>query len=148
MVRRGWCLYASRGVFSIFVPKYTPYPPKHSWKCAYNPGVFMHVWWPAHCQFPSNIRLTFAVTGTGIKCYFACQLKYFVARQKPGISLALLNEKQTARISSGTGNQSPLRCYDMNDNSASVFARLYGLCVNTLGPARSRSGHREQDAFS
>lgn len=146
MVRRGWCLYASRGVFSIFVPKYTPYFTLQN--TPENVLTTQVCLCTCLCQFPSNIWLTFAVTGTGIKCYFACQLKYFVARQKPGISLALLNEKQTASISSGTGNQSPLRCYDMNDNSASVFARLYGLCVNTLGPARSRSGHREQDAFS
>lgn len=59
-------------------------------------------------------------TRISIRHHSARQLKHFAAQRKPGESLALLDEKQTANISSGTGNKSPLRCYDMNDNSASV----------------------------
>lgn len=56
-------------------------------------------------------------------------------------SVALLDEKQTANSSSGAGNKSPQRCYDMNDNfGESVFAPPGGLCVNTPGPARSHLG--------
>jgi len=52
-------------------------------------------------------------------------------------SLSLLDDLQPASISSATGNQNPMSCYDMNDDSGSMFARPYRLCVNTLGPVMS-----------
>lgn len=86
---------------------------------------------PLRCSHIQGARLVVASHHTpdshlrsprriSIKHHFARQLKHFAARRKSGKSLALLDEKQTANTSSGTGNKSPWRCYDMNDNSASV----------------------------
>ncbi len=83
----------------------------------YFSGVFTHLGRPTQCYYTC---LTSLLTGISIKHHSARQRKHFAARRKPGESLALLDEKQPANISSGTGNKSPLRCYDMNDNSASV----------------------------
>lgn len=63
---------------------------------------------------------------------FCCSLKTWQS----------LDEKQTANISSGTGNKSLLRCYDMNDNSASGCLLCHMGFVSTLrvqpGLARDR----------
>jgi len=95
------------------------------------------------CSLFHVIRCVHFISLAGYKAafLFASWNILFLA-WKPGTSLALLDEKQTANNSSEAGNKSPLRCYDMNDNSESACLLGHMGFVSTLqvqpGLARDR----------